>query len=86
MNIIKNKLIFLFKIALVSSMISALMFSCAQMGTINGGDEDEDPPRLKKSKPKMYSGNFHKRKVKMKYDEFFTLEKIDQKFLMSHLN
>ena len=83
MNIIKNKLIFLLKIALVSSMISALMFSCAQMGTINGGDEDEDPPRLKKSKPKIYSGDFHKKKVKMKYDEYFTLEKIDQKFLMS---
>lgn len=65
------------------AMTAVLMYSCAQMGNIEGGDEDEDPPVLKRSKPKIYSGDFHKKKVKMKFDEFFTLEKIDQKFLMS---
>ena len=83
MIIDKNKLIFSIRTAVVMAFTAVLMYSCAQMGNIEGGDEDEDPPVLKHSKPKMYSGDFHKKKVKMKFNEFFTLEKIDQKFLMS---
>ena len=83
MIIIKNKLIFTLKTAILTAMFSALLFSCAQVGTIGGGDDDTDAPILKKSKPKIYSGNFHKKKAKLKFDEYFTLEKIDQKFLMS---
>lgn len=83
MIIIKNKLIFTLKTAIVAAMLSSFMFSCAQMGSIDGGDEDTTAPRLKRSKPKIYSGNVHKKKTKLKFNEYFTLEKIDQKFLMS---
>lgn len=83
MIIIKNKLIFTLKTAIVAALFSSFMFSCAQMGTIDGGDEDTTAPRLKRSKPKIYSGNVHKKKAKLRFNEFFTLEKIDQKFLMS---
>ena len=83
MIIIKNKLIFTLKTAIVAAMFSVLLFSCAQVGTIDGGDKDTAAPMLKRSKPKIYSGNNHPKKAKLKFDEFFTLEKIDQKFLMS---
>ena len=83
MDFVKNKLIFTLKTAVVTAIMSAMLFSCAQMGNIDGGEKDTASPILKRSKPDIYSANFHKKKVKMKFDEFFTLEKIDQKFLMS---
>ena len=83
MNISKNKFIITLKTAVIAVFMSAFWLSCAQMGTIYGGEEDTASPVLKRSRPDIYSTNFHKKKVKMKFDEFFTLENIDQKFLMS---
>ncbi|MCQ2975938.1 MAG: Ig-like domain-containing protein [Bacteroidales bacterium] len=70
--------------ALIALLIfSALFYSCAQMGKIDGGEEDEDPPVMVRSRPKNYSANFNGKKVKMKFNEFFTLDNVETKFLMS---
>ncbi len=83
MNFNNNKFIITLKTAVIAVFMSAFWLSCAQMGTIYGGEEDTASPVMKRSRPEIYSTNFHKKKVKMKFDEFFTLENIDQKFLMS---
>ena len=36
-----------------------------------------------RSRPKNYSANFNGKKVKMKFNEFFTLDNVETKFLMS---
>ena len=67
----------------VALFFTALFYSCAQVGTITGGEKDTAAPVLKKSKPEIYSSNFDGKKVKIRFDEFYSLDNIEQKFLMS---
>ena len=67
----------------VALFFTALFYSCAQVGTITGGEKDTVAPVLKKSKPEIYSSNFDGKKVKIRFDEFYSLDNIEQKFLMS---
>ncbi len=63
---------------------ASLLFSCAQQKTsISGGDKDTTAPVMSRSTPEISSGNFDGQKVKIKFDEYFTLDKIEQTFLMT---
>ncbi len=65
-------------------MLASILLSCAQQKTsISGGDKDTIPPTMRKSSPTMMSGDFDGNKVKIRFDEYFTLEKIEQTFLMT---
>lgn len=77
----KIKNVFFF--AGLALFFSALMFSCAQVGTITGGEKDTTAPELKKSKPVIYSSGFDGRKAKIKFNEYYSLENVEQKFMMS---
>jgi hypothetical protein len=50
-----------------------LLASCAQIGTIDGGAKDENPPRVVKSSVENGSVNFKEKKIEWFFDEFFTL-------------
>jgi len=66
------------------AMMASMLFSCAQQkGSISGGEKDTTPPTMRKSTPEIMSGNFDGQKVKIKFDEYFTLDKIEQTFLMT---
>lgn len=60
-----------------------LIFSCAQIGTVSGGDKDTAAPYIKKSRPDIYSAQFDGKKVKIKFNEYYSLDNVEQKFLMS---
>ena len=77
----KIKNIFFF--AGLALLVSVLMFSCAQVGTITGGEKDTTAPSLKKSRPEIYSTDFKGKKAKIKFNEFYSLDNVEQKFLMS---
>lgn len=70
-------------VSVLSTILVLMMFSCAQVGTISGGDKDTSAPYITKSKPENYSPNFKKKKVKIKFNEYYTLDKIEQTFLMN---
>lgn len=55
--------------------IALLVSSCAQVGTISGGDKDEVAPRPKLSKvnPPNGSTNFKEKEIEIPFDEFITL-------------
>jgi hypothetical protein len=72
-----------FFLAGLALLVSAMMFSCAQVGSITGGEKDTTAPELKKSRPVIYSAGFDGKRAKIKFNEFYSLENIEQKFMMS---
>jgi len=56
-------------------VLSLLIASCAQVGTISGGEKDEIAPRPKNSqvKPPNESTNFKAKEIEIPFDEFITL-------------
>ena len=69
--------------AAMCALLILMMYSCAQIGSISGGDEDTAAPQLKRSKPDVRESNFDGKKVIIKFDEYYQLDNVDQKFLMS---
>lgn len=76
---IKNSIFALGMITLIVFMT----FSCAQIGSVTGGDKDTAAPNLKKSRPVIYSAEYDGKKVKIKFDEYYQLDNAETKFLMS---
>jgi hypothetical protein len=60
-----------------------LGISCAKIEPITGGPVDEEPPKLVKAEPPVYSTNFNKSEIKIYFDEFVQLKSLNQKLLVS---
>ena len=69
------KLIYLF-------IFSLILFSCAQIGTITGGQKDVVAPRIVKIQPENYQLNFNDKQLKITFDEYFTLNKAEQNIII----
>ena len=69
------KLIYLF-------IFSLLLFSCAQIGTITGGQKDVVAPGIVKIQPENYQLNFNDKQLKITFDEYFTLNKAEQNIII----
>lgn len=61
--------------AILSISTIALLFSCAQVGTISGGDRDEYAPKpdMEKASPPNGSTNFNGKQIIIPFDEYFTI-------------
>lgn len=59
------------------------VYSCASMGTPDGGPYDEEPPKFVRSTPKPYAVNSKEKKVSIEFDEFVKLEKAAEKVVVS---
>lgn len=53
------------------------------MGSISGGPTDEDPPNVVASKPANYSVNFSGSKIEITFDEYITLNNVNQTLVVS---
>jgi uncharacterized protein (DUF2141 family) len=53
--------------------LSSLLFSCAQLGTIDGGTKDITAPQIVQSTPQNGSTNFNQNIIKIQFDEYFQL-------------
>jgi len=60
-----------------------LGYSCASMGTPDGGPYDEMPPKFVGSTPKLNAVNAKNKKLEMEFDEFIKLEKAAEKVVVS---
>lgn len=56
---------------------------CAKMGSISGGPKDEDPPVVVFSKPVNYSTNFKGNRIEITFDEFISLNNVNQALVVS---
>jgi len=64
-------------------IILLFIFSCAQPGTLTGGDKDTIPPRIKRSLPAENELNFSDDKIVIKFNEYFEYNKIESQFFSS---
>ena len=64
-------------------MLVVIGYSCASMGTPDGGPYDEMPPKFIGSSPKLHAVNAKNKKIELEFDEFIKLEKASEKVVVS---
>ena len=64
-------------------MLVIVCYSCASMGTPDGGPYDELPPKFVGSSPRIYSVNVKNKKFELEFDENVKLEKPAEKVVVS---
>ena len=68
-----------FGVVLVGFLV---LFSCAQIGTINGGAKDVSPPRIEKSTPIDGAVNVDIDQIQIEFDEFVVLQKPQENLVL----
>ena len=64
-------------------MLVIIGYSCASMGTPDGGPYDEMPPKFVGSTPRLQEVNAKSKKLVLEFDEFIKLEKAAEKVVVS---
>ncbi len=64
-------------------MLVIIGYSCASMGTPDGGPYDEMPPKFVRSTPSLRAVNVKDNKFELEFDEFIKLEKASEKVIIS---
>jgi hypothetical protein len=72
-----------FRHIFVITMFFALIGACAKINTPSGGPKDVTPPVVLKSLPINGAKNFKGEKIIITFDEYVTLDKINEKFMIS---
>jgi len=65
------------------SFVFILFYSCAQTGSISGGDKDTIPPYMLYSEPVIADTGFTGDQIKITFNEYFVLKDINQEFISS---
>lgn len=73
----------LYFISISLVFITILFANCAKRGSISGGPKDTLPPVLIHSFPKNYSTNFDKQEIKIHFDEYIKVNKLNQYLIIS---
>ena len=64
-------------------ILAIITYSCASMGTPDGGPYDEMPPKFVGSSPQLRAVNVKSQKFELEFDEFIKLEKASEKVIIS---
>ena len=65
------------------SFISLMVFSCARMGSPDGGWYDETPPKVLSATPKDGATNVKTKKIKILFDEYIKIDNPSEKVIIS---
>ncbi len=74
-----------YKPAIISGIVLFVLLGCAKQNTAgpSGGPKDVTPPVIISSDPPMGSGNFSGKSFEVTFDEYFVLDNVTQKLLVS---
>jgi hypothetical protein len=64
-------------------ILNLIVASCAQISAPIGGVKDSIPPKLIRSVPVNYSGNYKEKNLVLEFDEYFTMKNIQQQLVIS---
>lgn len=64
-------------------IVALLIYGCAQVVPLTGGDKDETPPKELKSTPTNKSINFSETTITIEFDEFIRLQNLQQQLIVS---
>ena len=60
-----------------------ILFGCAKRGTPSGGPKDSIPPVLVNASPKLNSTNFDSEEIRLTFDEWIKLDKVQDQLIIS---
>ena len=60
-----------------------ILFGCAKRGTPTGGPKDSIPPVLVNASPKLNSTNFDSEEIRLTFDEWIKLDKVQDQLIIS---
>ena len=69
--------------SLLLIIILVFLSSCAKRGTPDGGPLDENPPEIVREIPKNNSIYFNDEKIRIFFDEYIKLEKLNSQLVVS---
>lgn len=82
-NQIKSK-VYMKHLFFVTTVAVALwLLSCASPAPLGGGPKDDEAPAFLGANPPQYSRNVHKNKATLLFNEFLSLQKINQQLIVS---
>ncbi len=72
----------------VSNIISAILVSillstCANRGTISGGEKDVEPPEITRESPKNFSTNFKENEIRIYFNEYVKIKDVQKQLIIS---
>jgi len=79
----KKKLLNRFRLVFNLLFITAIIYSCAQIGRPDGGPKDVTPPEFVSSNPPNFSTYFNKEEIKIQFSEFIKLQNAQQQIIFS---
>ena len=69
---------------LIYFLISILLINgCAKRGSPTGGPKDSIPPVLVNANPKLNSTNFNEEEIRLTFDEWIQLDKVQDQLIIS---
>jgi len=68
---------------ILAVILTQLILSCANKGTITGGEKDVKPPVVISCDPENFSRNISEKKIHIKFDEYFQLKDIKSQLIIS---
>lgn len=68
---------------LVLIAIIALLISCANRGTPDGGPKDEEAPLITRSTPKNFSTNFKDKEIRIYFNEYVKIKNLQKQLIIS---
>lgn len=74
MKLTRSLSIYLLPVVCIVAACVSLLYSCARMGTPDGGLYDETPPKIVKTSPKNAAVNEHPKKIVLEFDEIVKLD------------
>ena len=72
----------------ISNIISAVVIciilsTCANRGTISGGEKDVEPPVITKESPKNFSTNFAEKEIRIYFNEYVKIKDVQKQLIIS---
>ncbi|MGC6431142.1 MAG: Ig-like domain-containing protein [Jejuia sp.] len=64
-------------------LIGCIFINCANRGTPQGGEKDEDPPVIINTTPENYSTNFEGNEIEIEFDEFIKIKNLQKQLIIS---
>ncbi len=77
------KLVRRFLAAVFTLCLTAALLQCGRRGSPSGGPRDETPPVLVRAEPEDRSLNFNSQRIRLYFDEFIRLEKVQEQLIVS---
>ncbi|MBT8309804.1 MAG: Ig-like domain-containing protein [Flavobacteriaceae bacterium] len=66
-----------------ASIIGFMISTCANRGTISGGEKDKEPPVITRESPENFSTNFNENEIRIYFNEYVKVKDLQKQLIIS---